>query len=327
VAVATDSRPRITVLRALGLGDLLTAVPALRALARAYPEHRRLLAAPAWLEPLLPLIEEDGEPCLDGLVDVAGLEAEPGRMPRRPDLSVNLHGCGPESHRLVLASRPARLIAFRNAAVAETRSMPAWQPDEHEVERWCRLLRESGVEADPARLEIRRPDMEPPDWAGGVTLLHPGAASRSRRWPPERWSALARAELAAGRQVLVTGSAAELPTARWIAAAAGVDPRRQLAGRTDLVRLAGLVAGAGAVVCGDTGVAHLATALAVPSVLLFGPTSPRHWGPPGDRPLHRVLWRGRSGDPHGAEVDPGLLEIDVDSVLSELDSVRPLTPA
>jgi ADP-heptose:LPS heptosyltransferase len=327
VAVATGSLPRMTVLRALGLGDLLTAVPALRALARAFPEHRRLLAAPAWLGPLLPLIEEEGEPCLHGLVDIAGLEAEPGRMPARPSLGVNLHGRGPESHRLLLASRPRRLIAFRNGAVAETSSMPAWRADEHEVERWCRLLRESGVDADPSRLEIRRPDAEPPGWTRGVTLLHPGAADPSRRWPPERWAGIARAELAAGREVLITGSAAEFPLARSIAAAAGIDPRRQLAGRTDLGRLAGLVAGAGAVVCGDTGVAHLATALAVPSVLLFGPSSPRHWGPPGDRPLHRVLWRGRSGDPHGAEADPGLLEIDVDSVVSALESIRPRTLA
>ena len=42
----------LVVLRALGLGDLLTAVPALRALACAYPRHRRILAAPAWLAPL-----------------------------------------------------------------------------------------------------------------------------------------------------------------------------------------------------------------------------------------------------------------------------------
>ncbi|HEX8928334.1 MAG TPA: glycosyltransferase family 9 protein, partial [Actinomycetota bacterium] len=48
--------PRLLVLRALGLGDLLAAVPAMRALARACRQHERVLAAPAWLSPLLPLI-------------------------------------------------------------------------------------------------------------------------------------------------------------------------------------------------------------------------------------------------------------------------------
>jgi ADP-heptose:LPS heptosyltransferase len=319
--------PQLTVLRALGLGDLLAAVPALRGIARAFPRHRRLLAAPAWLAPLLPLIEEAGDPCLHGLVELAGLGAAPEALPRRPDLGVNLHGRGPQSHRLLLSSQPRRLIAFRNAAVEETRAMPAWDPDEHEAGRWCRLLRESGVEAEPGELGIRHPAVQLPDWAHGATLLHPGAASASRRWPPERWSAIARAELAAGREVLVTGSAAEAPLARSVAAAAGIDPSRRLAGRTDLQGLAGLVAAAGVVVCGDTGVAHLATALASPSVLLFGPTSPRHWGPPGDGRPHRVLWRGRSGDPHGTEVDPGLLEIDVEEVVAAIESVRPLTLA
>jgi ADP-heptose:LPS heptosyltransferase len=71
------------------------------------------------------------------------------------------------------------------------------------------------------------------------------------------------------------------------------------------------------VVCGDTGVAHLATALGVPSVVLFGPVPPREWGPPSD-PKHQVLWAGRRGNPHGLEIDPGLLELTVADVIKAL---------
>jgi ADP-heptose:LPS heptosyltransferase len=53
-------------------------------------------------------------------------------------------------------------------------------------------------------------------------------------------------------------------------------------------------------------------------VVLFGPTSPREWGPPPDRSWHRVLWSGRTGDPHGTTVDPGLLDITVEQVVSAL---------
>lgn len=316
------SRPTLTVLRALGLGDLLTAAPALRGLARALPEHERLLMAPRWLEPLLALIRVGGEPCLHGLVGADGLEADPSRLPRRPEVAVNLHGRGPQSHRLLLAAEPRRLIAFRNDAVAETAAMPAWERDEHEAERWCRLLADSGIEADAAELDVEPPPAEPPQWARGATLLHPGAASAARRWPPERWAEVARAERQEGREVLVSGSRREVGLARSIAAAAGLDPSRQIAGRTDVLCLATFVAAAGTVVCGDTGVAHLATALGVPSVLLFGPTSPRMWGPPEDRPIHRVLWEGRLGDPHADAPDPGLLQIEAESVLASLRSLR-----
>jgi ADP-heptose:LPS heptosyltransferase len=49
------------------------------------------------------------------------------------------------------------------------------------------------------------------------------------------------------------------------------------------------------VICGDTGVAHLATAYGTPSVVLFGPMPPALWGPPPERRQHLVLWRGTGG--------------------------------
>ncbi len=208
--------------------------------------------------------------------------------------------------------------------------MPAWDPEEHEVRRWCRLLTESGIPADPARLELPDPDRPPPgEDLTGATVVHPGAASGARRWPAERFAGVAREEAAAGRRVVVTGSAAERPLALEVARRAGLPEAAVLAGTTDVLQLATLVARAGRVVCGDTGVAHLATAFATPSVLLFGPTSPQAWGPPapppgaGERcqaPLtrHRVLWAGRTGDPHAPEPDPGLLTIEPADVLREL---------
>ena len=87
-----------------------------------------------------------------------------------------------------------------------------------------------------------------------------------------------------------------------------------------ILALAALVAAAGRVVVGDTGVAHLATAFGTPSVVLFGPTSPAAWGPPPGR-RHRALWAGRVGDPHGEQPDPGLLAIPVDEVLAALDAL------
>ena len=84
--------------------------------------------------------------------------------------------------------------------------------------------------------------------------------------------------------------------------------------------LAALVAGARLVVCGDTGVGHLATAYRTPSVLLFGPTPPARWGPPRGRAEHAVLWRGREpGDPLGDATGPGAARAAPADVLAAAD--------
>jgi ADP-heptose:LPS heptosyltransferase len=305
--------PRLVALRALGLGDLLTAVPALRGLARAFPHHDRVLAAPAPLAPLADLI---GWP----LVPTGELEPLPASLDR-PDVVVNLHGRGPQSHQVVIGARPRYRIWFEHPEVAASYGSPAWRAGEHEVERWSRLLTESGLAADPSELSIPRPAGEPPANALGATVVHPGAASAARRWPADRFAAVARAEAAAGRTVLVTGSAGERTLAAEVVRGAGLSEESVLAGATDLAGLARIVAAAARVVCGDTGVAHLATALGTPSVVLFGPSSPAEWGPPASSGLHRALWAGRRGDPHADREDAGLLEIFAAEVIGELEDL------
>jgi ADP-heptose:LPS heptosyltransferase len=308
--VALSGRPTVLALRALGLGDLLTAVPALRALERAYPAHRLVLAAPAPLAPLAALAGWELEPARE-------LEALPERL-HGADLGVNLHGRGPESHRLLAAARPGRAIWFAHPEIEASHGCPRWEPGEHEVRRWCRLVRQAGIPADPADLHLDPPPGAPPEGTAGATVIHPGAASPARRWPAERYACVARSEVAAGRRVVLTGSRAEAPLALEVAGRAGLGSDAVLAGRTDLLDLARVVAGAARVVCGDTGIGHLATALGTPSLLLFGPTSPAEWGPPPDATRHRVLWAGRTGDPHGDRPDPGLLAVGVDEVLAVL---------
>jgi ADP-heptose:LPS heptosyltransferase len=304
-------RPRLVVLRALGLGDFLTAVPALRALGAAFPDHERLLLAPASLRPLAALLEG----AVGAVVDTQGRAAPPAALPeaaRRADIAVNLHGRGPESHAALRAAAPRRLIAFGCPAAGV--DGPEWRAGEHEVARWCRVLTASGIPADPRALDLAAP---PGSDRHGATVLHPGAAAPARRWPVDRWGAVARAERAAGRDVVVSAGPGEERAARAVAAAGAIPPRAVRLGG-DLADLARLIAGAGRVACADTGVAHLATALRVPSVVLFGPTPPAEWGPPPDRGRHRVLWAGRRGDPNGSVPDPGLLEIQPAAVTAQL---------
>lgn len=300
-------------LRALGLGDFLTGVPAMRALADSFPDHHRVLVAPAALAPLARLTG-----AVDVLAPAGPLEPLEGHLTGF-DLGVNLHGRGPESHRVLLEAHPARLIAWAHPEIPVTRGFPVWAPDEHEVHRWCRLLREAGVPADPTRLDLNLEGPIPEDLRG-ATLNHPGAASPYRRWPAARFAGVARSELASGRRVVVTGGPSEVRLAESVARAGGIPTEDVFAGQTDLLDLAGLVAAAGRVVCGDTGVAHLATALGTPSVVLFGPASPSHWGPPADRPWHRSLRGAGNGRTAGTGA-ARLLAIGVDEVLDALDDL------
>jgi ADP-heptose:LPS heptosyltransferase len=304
-------RPVAVVLRPLGLGDLLTGVPAIRAVRAAVPDHRLVLATTSALEPLARLID-----AVDDVLPARELEPLDWSGPS-PELAVDLHGKGPASHVVVAGLRPGRLLTFDSPGYPG----PTWYADEHEVHRWCRLVSEGlGVPADPDALDLVVPDVAPP--VEDVAVVHPGAAFPGRRWPPQRFAEVARHLAATGARVVVTGGPAEVELARSVAEAAGLGEDAVLAGRTSSLELAAVIAAARVVVSGDTGVAHLATAYRRPSVVLFGPVSPALWGPP-PRAQHVVLWHGDvhagTGDPWGTTLDPALARITVDEVVEALD--------
>ncbi|NEC65625.1 glycosyltransferase family 9 protein, partial [Streptomyces sp. SID9727] len=146
-------------------------------------------------------------------------------------------------------------------------------------------------------------------------VLHPGADAPARRWPAERYAAVATALRDAGHRVVVSGGPGEEELCAEVAGRAGLDPADVLAGTLTFDGLSALVARAALLVSGDTGPAHLAFAHGTRSVTLFGPVAPSLWGPPPDR-RHTALWHpGPPGDPHAATPDPLLLRITVDEVL------------
>ncbi|ORL81705.1 glycosyltransferase family 9 protein [Prescottella equi] len=295
----------VLVLRALGVGDLATAVPALRALRREFPNARLRLATPIGLRDLVGLIGG-----IDDIVPTSGLRAM--AVHTRPDLAVNLHGRGPQSTTLLRGAGPGGVWCHRDPGIGA--DGPEWDEHLHEVDRWCALLRHHGVPADPTELRIRRPRSAPVE---GAIVVHPGAASAARRWPAARFAAVIRELWSAyGGAVVVTGGPGEggLVDDVCRAGGSGVPVRRAVPCR--LGELAALISHARLVVCGDTGIAHLATAFGTRSVVLFGPTPPRTWGPRVDRHLHTVLWTGRRGDPHGARLDPGLADIEAADVVA-----------
>jgi ADP-heptose:LPS heptosyltransferase len=291
----------ILILRALGLGDALTAVPALRGLRRRYGDRRLVLAGP---EAVSRWFADLG--LVDEVIPAAGLPRRSPGVALGPHLAVNLHGRGPQSHRLLQAADPDDLVAFDCPAIGH-RTGCQWRTDEHEVARWCRLMGHHGApcSADDLRLPVNGAN-------DGTVIVHPGAASLARRWPAGRWGQVVADLRADGHRVVLTGTEREL--CHSIARATGAE---NLRGLLRLEELADCVASAALVLCGDTGVAHLATALGTRSVTLFGPVPPAWWGPAIDLDRHTVLYHGTTvGDPHADVVDPALLRISVSEVLS-----------
>jgi len=304
------TQPTVVVLRAIGLGDMLTGLPAMALLRRALPGHRIVGALPgAYADLLL------GAGLLDDVLPTAAL-VPLDRAPSAPDLAVDLHGNRSPSRDPLRALRPRRLIGFVRPGddVPPGLSASVWDDDEHEVARWCRLLREHlpGTGQAPPVWSVLP---VPPPVLPGATVLHPGAAAGSRRWPVERWAAVARALAGKGHRLVVTGTPGEQALVDAVAGAAGA----RTATRLEVEELFGLVAAASLVISADTGVAHVASAFGTPSVVLFGPVSPARWGPP-DRPRHRALWPapepGYRGNPHGGDPDPVLLRVSVADVLA-----------
>jgi len=149
-------------------------------------------------------------------------------------------------------------------------------------------------------------------------ILNPGAGWGAKRWPAERYGAVARALSEGGLQSIVNYGPGEEDLAREAAGASG---GAAFALKTTISELIALTRRAKLFVGGDTGPLHLAAALQVPAVAIFGPTDPARNGPYGTRNI--VLRNPASPTTHtrNAQPDEGMMGISVDAVV---DAARSL---
>lgn len=160
----------------------------------------------------------------------------------------------------------------------------------HEVEHYRNLLRHLGVEDWPERpiMPPRPPSPLPP---GRWATIQTGAGVEDKRYPAEAWAEVARKLKAAGFQVAAIGAARDpkLPE----------DAAMDLVGRLDLHQAMAAVEAGAVHLAADTGTGHIAAALGVPVVSVFGRTDPRSYRPWTDQ--GRVL--RRDADPAATTVD------------------------
>ncbi|MFD7436056.1 glycosyltransferase family 9 protein [Streptomyces sp. NPDC059861] len=150
----------------------------------------------------------------------------------------------------------------------------------HEAEAALDLAEAAGFPGvDDGRLRVLHPPgATAVTGRGPYVVLHPGASVPARAWSRERSAEAVRELAAAGHRVVVTGGPDERDLTAYVAGRHGLD----LGGRTGADELAGVLAGADAVVTGNTGPAHLAAAVGTPVVSLFSPVVPaERWRPYG----------------------------------------------
>jgi ADP-heptose:LPS heptosyltransferase len=313
-------RPRILLIRPDHLGDLLLTTPALALLREALPAARLEALIGPWAVPALA-----GRTELDHVETCAfpGFTREPAGSPLAPYWRLAV-----EARRLRRARYDAALVLradhWWGAALAAYAGIPlrlgygvaesrgflthALPPDltQHSVdENWrlvAALVRLLGRPLPRERpgpvvaVPLPAGELTAAQWLGArgvpararLVAIHPGTGAAVKLWPSARWSAVGDAlarRLEA--RVVVTGSAAERAL---VAAVVGgmAEPAVDAAGALDWEGLGGLFARSALVLGVDSGPLHLAAALGVTTVHVFGPTAPARFGPRG-RGAHRVV--------------------------------------
>ncbi|OAA23353.1 ADP-heptose:LPS heptosyltransferase [Frankia sp. EI5c] len=289
---------RVLVARLDSAGDVLLAGPAIRAV-RAGADHLTLLVGPrgrqaAGLLPGVddvlvwhcPWIDATPPPVRRGDIDRLIDRLARGRYDDALILTSSHQSPLPTALLLRMAGVPRIGAASRDypGSLLDVRHrLPEHGPHEHEVERALSTAAAFGYPrpaGDDGRLAVRGPLPDPTPLTGGgrYVVLHPGTSVPARGWPARRFAELAGALATRGLSVVVTGGPDEVSLTATVRAA-GVRVR-DLGGRTDLPTLAGVLAGAAAVVVANTGPAHLAAAVGAPVVSLFAPTVPaERWAP------------------------------------------------
>jgi heptosyltransferase I len=349
----TQSKFRLLVVRLGAMGDILHALPAVTALRKAHPGwHIDWVVEPAWV-PLLTAesgaVRGPRQPLVDGIYPT------PVKAWARNPL-------GPKTFREIAALRKAlrtrgydAVLDFQGAvrsaligrmpgcrrvigeAVPRERAAK-WLFTERIETRGVHVIEQDvevavAVAGDvlEAVLPLLPVNPEAESWCDRllgadanrpIALLNPGAGWGAKRWPVERYAAVAAGLAQRGLRVFVNAGPGEESLAEAIQTQSGGAAQPV---RCTLGELIALTRRAALAIAGDTGPLHLACALGKPVVGIFGPTDPARNGPfeaPGWASF-RVLRHAESRRDHSRREEPeaGLLTIEAEEVLKAADEL------
>jgi heptosyltransferase-1 len=334
--VSDAESPRVLIVRLGSLGDVIHAIPVAAALRHRFPHgHVDWMVDPRYVE-LLDLVE-----CLDRRIPVDPREIARGGARLRAtlrelraaryDAVIDLQGLL-KSAVLARLVGARRTIGFPRRHLREplARLFYTEAPDPgaaaHVIDKNLAMLAPLGVEDRQPRFPVAIPrsatvtSVAERYAAGGYGLVNPGAAWPNKRWPVERFGALAGLlHRDFGVRSLVLWGPGEQPLAAAVVAASS--GAGEVAPATTITDLVGLARGARIMISGDTGPLHIAGATGTPIVALFGPTRPARNGPwaEADISLSRVDQCACVYERRCRRATPCIDDISVDEVM---DAVR-----
>ncbi len=300
---------RIAIFRALQLGDLLVAVPALRAMRKRFPTAEITLIGLPWASSFVQRFNRYIDRFIEfpGFPGIEEVEVKPERTvcfleeqrAYNYDLVIQMHGDGRASNPFALQLGGSVTVGYykgkRPAGLTTGRKYPEGLS---EIERNLALARLLDCPDEDPRLEfplfnhdyaeaaalLHRLPLATRPWIG----IHAGARPPSRRWPVKYFAQVA--DTFAQRfnaQIILTGGPGEKSIVQQVADLMATRPLN-IAGETSLGGLAALISELDLFISNDTGPAHIANAVDVPSVTIFGPADYRRWAPINSE-RHRIV--------------------------------------
>ena len=283
------------------VGDAVMTIPALRELRRLFPQARITLATRSWAKGLFA-----GAEFIDELHvhDGSGLRSVVQQVREWRKRNFDLAVLFPNSLETALVASLARVplrVGYategRQVLLTHALQLPEWRSSKHEVFYYLQIVAElewrikheqtflntqpdgsldisSGRKA-AARDFLRAHGVESINNDRVLIALCPGSInSRAKRWPAERYAALAdRLINDLEAEVILIGSKAEAEVSRDVSRQMSNQPV-VLTGQTDLAELVAVLSQVDLLVTNDTGPAHIASALGRPTLVIFGPTNP-----------------------------------------------------
>ncbi len=283
------------------VGDAVMTVPALRELRRVLPQAHITLATRSWAEGLF----ADADFIDDLLIydrrsrDFRAVARQTREWHRRRfDLALLFQNAFEAALIAATARVPVRMgyaTDGRRALLTHALPLPDWRDERHEVFYYLNLVAQleellygaAQIEKHEPQLDLNVSEERKAQareflasqgvvMKGALVALCPGSTnSRAKRWPAERYAALADRFISeTGASVLLIGSPDELEVSREVERQMQHRPI-MLTGRTDLAQAVAVLSLADVLITNDTGPAHISAALNRPTLVIFGPTDPR----------------------------------------------------